>query len=252
MKLLLLVVSLVWANAERTILAPGGWRLPADPTEVLAGPEPVTTTDPYSMKMMMPKMMMPKMMMPKDMMNMPKNMMNMPKNMMNMPKNMMNMPKNMMMMGNGKSAASFADQNYLCANAACTSKVQPGQGQPNYQCAEFVARTIASTGEIPGLTSTSPQSAYGSYKYNGKTYDLLWTSNKTGGPLGLEDYLKAAGWTSGGSVKDGSVAFVNGSHGAYGHVAVGVGNNLLDAHNVARYHVAPSFYHINAIYNPPS
>lgn len=34
------------------------------------------------------------------------------------------------------------------------------------------------------------------------------------------------------------------------HTAVGIGNNLLDAHNVARFHVAGSFYQINAIWNP--
>jgi len=189
------------------------------------------------------------MMMPKGMM------MGMPKNMMMMPKSMtgMMMPnKPMMAMNNGKTAASFADQNYLCANAACTSKVSAGSAQPNYQCAEFVSRSIANTGEIPGLNANSPQSAYENFKYNGKTYDLLWTSHKTGGPLGLEDYLQAAGWKSGGSVKDGSVAFVNGSEGAYSHVAVGVGNNLLDAHNMARYHVPTSYYHVNAIYNPPN
>jgi len=150
---------------------------------------------------------------------------------------------------NGGSCASFADANYLCSTAACSSKVSAGSAQPNYQCAEFVARTLASTGKISGLTSGSPQSAYGSYSFNGKVYDLLWTSHRTGGPLGLEDYLLAAGWTSGGSVKDCSVVFVNGAHGAWGHVAVGVGTNLLDAHNNARLHVATTYYTVNAVYN---
>jgi len=150
---------------------------------------------------------------------------------------------------NGKTCAAFADANYLCSSAACTQKVAAGSGQPNYQCAEFVARTLASTGKISGLTSGSEQSAYGSYSFNSKVYDLLWTSHRTGGPLGLEDYLIAAGWKSGGSVSDCSVVFVNGSGGAWGHVAVGVGNNLLDAHNNARLHVATSYYTVNAVYN---
>jgi len=154
-----------------------------------------------------------------------------------------------MMTTNGGSCATFADANYLCANAACTSKVSAGSAQPNYQCAEFVARTLASTGKIPGLTSGSAQSAYGSYKYNGVTYDLLWTSKKSGGPLGLEDFLIAAGWHTTTAVADCSVAFVDGSHGAWGHVAVGVGNNLLDAHNNARLHVATTYYTVNAIYS---
>jgi len=153
------------------------------------------------------------------------------------------------MTSNGGSCASFADANYLCSTAACSSKVSAGSAQPNYQCAEFVARTLASTGKISGLTSGSPQSAYGSYSFNGKVYDLLWTSHRTGGPLGLEDYLLAAGWKSGGSVQDCSVVFVNGAHGAWGHVAVGVGANLLDAHNNARLHVATTYYTVNAVYN---
>lgn len=153
------------------------------------------------------------------------------------------------MTSNGGSCASFADANYLCANAACSSHVSAGSAQPNYQCAEFVARTLASTGKIPNLTSGSSQSSYGSYHYNGVTYDLLWTSHKAGGPLGLEDFLIASGWKSGGSVKDCSVAFVSGSHGAWGHVAVGVGSNLLDAHNNARLHVSSTYYTVNAIYN---
>jgi len=69
--------------------------------------------------------------------------------------------------------------------------------------------------------------------------------------LGLEDFLLAAGWKSGGSVSDCSVVFVNGSHGAWGHVAVGVGANLLDAHNNAREHVATTYYTVNAVYNHP-
>jgi hypothetical protein len=153
------------------------------------------------------------------------------------------------MTSNGATCASFADANYLCSTAACTSKVAVGAAQPNYQCAEFVARTIASTGKIPGLTAGSAQSAYGSFSYNGKTYDLLWTSHRVGGPLGLEDYLLAAGWKAGGSVQDCSVVFVNGSAGAWGHVAVGVGANLLDAHNNARLHLAPTAYTVNAVYN---
>jgi len=153
------------------------------------------------------------------------------------------------MTATGGSCASFADANYLCSTAACSSKVASGAAQPSYQCAEFVARTLASTGKISGLTSGSPQSAYGSYSFGGKTYDLLWTSHRTGGPLGLEDYLLAAGWKSGGAVQDCSVVFVNGAHGAWGHVAVGVGANLLDAHNNARLHVATTYYTVNGVYN---
>ena len=38
-----------------------------------------------------------------------------------------------------------------------------------------------------------------------------------------------------------SVLCVNGDKGPYSHAVLGVGNNLLDAHNMARYHVSGSF-----------
>jgi hypothetical protein len=76
-------------------------------------------------------------------------------------------------------------------------------------------------------------------------------SSKQGPPLGLEDLLIALGWSHGGSVGDCSVLMVVGSNGPYSHTAVGVGPGSCDAHNNARYHVAPSFYQIDAVYNPP-
>src|SRR5579872_2117576 len=40
-----------------------------------------------------------------------------------------------------KAAAQYADSHWNCANAACSSTVSAGSGQPNFQCAEFVARS---------------------------------------------------------------------------------------------------------------
>jgi hypothetical protein len=69
-----------------------------------------------------------------------------------------------------------------------------GEYQPDYQCAEFVSRSLAAGGYIPGLHGNESQSRFLNYHHNGKTYDLLWVSHKQGGPLGLEDLLIVLGW----------------------------------------------------------
>jgi hypothetical protein len=149
----------------------------------------------------------------------------------------------------------FADQQWNCATPSCSSKVNAGSPQPQYECAEFAARTIASANLLP-LDPQAPQDQYGHWSYNGKSYDLLWTSSKSGGRLGLEDAVAALGWTSAGSdasaITDCSVILVDGSEGAYSHVVVGIGSNLVDAHNMARYHEQGRYYTINAVWNPPS
>jgi len=109
---------------------------------------------------------------------------------------------------------------------------------------------------IPGITATAAQSDYLNYKYNGVGYDLLWVSSKQGSPKGLEDLLIALGWQNSGSsasaIKAASAVMCVGSEGAYSHTVVGVGNNVVDAHNVARYQETGSVYQINAVYNPPN
>ncbi|GAQ81688.1 hypothetical protein KFL_000880020 [Klebsormidium nitens] len=68
------------------------------------------------------------------------------------------------------------------------------------------------------------------------------TSTKEGGPLGLEDFLKASGWrtvsVTAANVQKGAVVFMR----SWGHVVIGVGSNLIDSHNNARYHVDLNFY----------
>jgi len=153
----------------------------------------------------------------------------------------------------GGDCSAFADSQWNCADPSCGSTVGSGQPQPNYECAEFVARSLASAGYI-SLGATDPQSSYANYQYNGNTYDLLWTSSHSaeGGPLGVEDLLQALGWTTGGGVGDCTVLLVEGSGGYETHVAVGVADNLIDAHNNARFHVSGSFYQVDNIYNPPA
>jgi hypothetical protein len=90
------------------------------------------------------------------------------------------------------TAATFANNNWNCLTAACTRRVKAGQAQPNYECAEFVSRSLAFAGFIPRLGSTSSQSAYGKYKFKGKTYDLLLIT-PTAGLHTLADFLLASG-----------------------------------------------------------
>jgi hypothetical protein len=145
------------------------------------------------------------------------------------------------------AAVAFADANWNCSTAACTHRVSAGSSQPNYQCAEFVARSLAAEGEIPGLTSHSAQSAYGNYKAkNGKTYDLLWVGWANGtyntGINGLYQYL-----TQNGVGKDignhpsqavpGDVTIYFEGKGHTGLLVQTGSNPLVDAHNNARYHV---------------
>jgi len=150
----------------------------------------------------------------------------------------------------------FADRNWDCADINCSSIVSTGSGQPNYECAEFVARSLAAGGHIPNLGAYASQSAYGNYNFGGVVYDLLWVSSKQGGPLGLGDCLLKMGWSNAGAsaaaVKVASYVAVTGSNGPYSHTVVGVAGEVVDAHNVARYRVSVTGYTINAVYNPPA
>jgi len=123
-----------------------------------------------------------------------------------------------------------------------------------------VSRSLAAGGHIPGLTGLEAQSAYDPYKYNGASYDLLWVSNiqSAGSPLGLREFLKAKGWINCGKastcIKLASAVIVQGSSGAYGHVAIGIGANECDAHNNAHFHITDcaSFYSVTEVWNPCS
>jgi len=148
----------------------------------------------------------------------------------------------------------FANANWNCANVACTEKVAAGSGQSNYECAEFVSRSLAAGGYIP-LESKAAQSDYLNFKHNGVAYDLLWVSSKQGGPKGLEDYLRAVGWKTANNtnVEAGYALMLRGSAGPYSHTAIGVGKGISDAHNVAHYQVPLSAYEgVELIYVPPN
>ena len=149
---------------------------------------------------------------------------------------------------NAKNAAvAFADANWNCSTAACTHRVSAGSAQPNYECAEFVARSLAAEGQVPGLTSSSSQSAYGHYRAkNGKTYNLLWVGWANGGYTpgtpGLYQFLiqNGVGKDIGNHPSEAAPGDVPIYFEGEGHTALltQTGSNpLVDAHNNARYHV---------------
>jgi hypothetical protein len=157
--------------------------------------------------------------------------------------------------GNITALVQFANRNWNCADASCSRTVAIGQGQPDYQCAEFVSRSIAAGGFIPGLGPTAAQSAYLNFKYDGVAYDLLWVSSKQGGPKGLEDFIKVMGWrtTADNDVQAGHVLMLTGAEGKFSHTAIGVAKDLTDAHNVAHNQAPVSVYiGVDLIYAPPA
>jgi len=152
---------------------------------------------------------------------------------------------------------SYADGEWNCADPACDERVNEGDSQPNYECAEFVSRCLAAGGYIPNLSQNDSQNAYYNYQYQGTNYDLLWVSSVQGQPLGLEDLLQVLGWKNIGNTEDlvdvATVLILEGADGPHSHTAIGIGSDDTDAHNIARYHVPASVYMgIDAIYAYPN
>jgi hypothetical protein len=124
--------------------------------------------------------------------------------------------------------------------------------QPNFQCAEFVSRALATEGLMPNLGSNDSQSAYGAYLYNGTYYDL-WNTG-TASVVGLYDFLINSG--SGIDIGDqptlaspGDVVFyyagaVTPANREHVEILTSVGttpggsDTLADSHNFAGYHMA--------------
>ena len=129
-----------------------------------------------------------------------------------------------------------------------------GSAQPDYQCAEFVARALAAAGLIPGLSPNAPQDDYFDYTApNGEVYDLLLIS-----PLpqyhNLYDYLMDSG--IGQDVGDQPseaqpgdiVVTYAGPDGEMSHTGLvataptATDEATVDAHNNARYHYGYHYY----------
>jgi hypothetical protein len=154
-----------------------------------------------------------------------------------------------------QAAVSFADANWNCLDIDCTKRVKDGDSQDVYGCAPFVAHCLAA-GNFIDLDPHASMDKYSNFKYNGQEYDLNCCYSKDqsqacyGGP-GLADALLAMGWKETKRVKAGTVAIVHGAEGMYSHAVFGVGDNLVDAHNYAHYHVSFDNYQANLLLDPP-
>lgn len=143
----------------------------------------------------------------------------------------------------------------LTFSAKRKRKLEESKLQDPYGCAPFVSHALAAGG-IFALPANGSMSLYDSYHFGGKSYSLNCCGTKDGSSgcqaaPGVMDILLAMGWKSTGTVTAGSIVFVTGSDGPFTHVVVGVGHNLVDAHNMAHYHVPISGYTINMALNPP-
>lgn len=155
------------------------------------------------------------------------------------------------LLGDNSGVTYFANKNWNCADPPCSSTVPAGSGQPNYGCAEFVARSLVYGSYIPGIGALDPQGNYYNYNYNGNSYDLCLCSS-------LSDALSALGFVSlpaqASSVSAASAVFGDGGDGYFSHAVIGVGPSHVDAHNNARIHRAVTDDLINgidAVWAPP-
>jgi hypothetical protein len=148
----------------------------------------------------------------------------------------------------------FAENHWNWTAWNDRTPVAAGGDQPDYQCAEFVARAMAAARLIPGLSPNAPQDDYFHYTApNGKIYDLLLISDL---PQyhNLYDYLMDSG--VGTDVGDDPVAAQPGdivvtyagpggtkSHtGLVVQAATGGAEATVDAHNHARFHFGYHYY----------
>jgi hypothetical protein len=148
----------------------------------------------------------------------------------------------------------YADTHWDWTAWNDSTPVAFGSAQPDFQCAEFVARSLASAGLIPGLGANDPQQDYYAYHApNGKVYDLLLISPLTG-YNNLYDYLMDSG--IGQDLGDqpelaqpGDIVVTYlGANGAASHTglvakgATATSEPLVDAHNNARLDYGYHYY----------
>ena len=148
----------------------------------------------------------------------------------------------------------FADTHWSWTAWNDPTPVADGANQDNYQCAEFVARSMAAAGLIPGLSPNSPQNDYFNYKApNGKVYDLLLIT-----PLPQYNTIYAYLMDSGVGIDVGDqptlarpgdfVVTYLGTGGTASHMGLvataptAASEATVDAHNHARYHYGYHFY----------
>jgi len=136
------------------------------------------------------------------------------------------------------AALVFANSEVQCANPTCTIKTAIGNMQPNYKCAEFVARSLAAGGYVPGLDArTGPQmggNSFSYYPWRGRPYSL-WNVKQ------LYSYLKARPdfeERPRNQISAGCGVFGNTTGKSMGHVCIAIGDNVLACHNAARANIA--------------
>ena len=149
---------------------------------------------------------------------------------------------------------SYADTHWMWTAWNNPTPVPIGAAQNDYECAEFVARSMAAAGLIPGLNPNSPQNDYLNYKApNGKLYDLLLIT-----PLPQYNTIYAYLMDSGIGIDVGDkpalaqpgdfVVVYLGTNGEASHMGViataqtASSEPTVDAHNYARYHYGYHFY----------
>ncbi|QMU69683.1 amidase domain-containing protein [Streptacidiphilus sp. P02-A3a] len=148
----------------------------------------------------------------------------------------------------------YADAHWNWTAWNDSTPVTFGSAQPNYQCAEFVARSLAAAGLVPGLGPNDPQSDYFDYTApNGKVYDLLLISDL---PQynNLYAYLMDSGigedvGDQPGEAQPGDIVVTYlGPNGTLSHTglvaqaATGTGEATVDAHNNARLDYGYHYY----------
>lgn len=161
------------------------------------------------------------------------------------------MPNAPALLGDNAGVTYFANKNWNCVDPPCSSTVPAGTGQPNYGCAEFVARSLVYGSYIPNIGALDPQSSYYGWSYNGQTYDLCYTTSLSSA-LGALGFVSMPAQAS--SVSAASAVFGDGGDGYFSHAVIGVGPSHIDAHNNARLHLSVTSDLINgidAVWAPP-
>jgi hypothetical protein len=149
--------------------------------------------------------------------------------------------------GDASSVVYYANTHWDCADVSCSSRVPAGSGQPSYECAEFVSRSLAYGGYFSGLSASAPQSTF----LNWKGYDLCLTTSLIKALPALAGYKQKG--SSGSDVVAAGVIFGNAGDGSMSHTCVGIATGMVDCHNNAREDVSAAgemYLGINAVYGP--
>ncbi|MGI8550077.1 MAG: hypothetical protein ACR2PL_04640, partial [Dehalococcoidia bacterium] len=126
------------------------------------------------------------------------------------------------------SAIDYANQHWNWSKYDNSqSTVNQYKFQPNFQCAEFVSRSLLAAGPIGNLTLNSSQESLAEVQYNSQRYNLLYVPSLY--QILLDTGIGHDVGTSLQSATAGSVVI----YGNLEHVALAIGNGKISAHNQA-------------------